>query len=153
MTTDPIAPGTIAHEAIQYLRKQNGAEVTTTNLAKGIGRNAKRLTQYLSPALKYGFLVRRVDGAFAFWRIGPSADKAQPPTEPTPDELGAQRVIRVSAISTNSIFAYADQRKAAPFSAAAHTDGRTHVERHGRVIAEFAPDEVVILKKALGMVS
>jgi hypothetical protein len=67
--------------------------------------------------------------------------------------LGTQRVVRVSAISTNSIFAYADQRKAAPFSAAAHTDGRAHVERHGRLIAEFAPDEVTILKKALEMVS
>ena len=152
MTTDLIAPGTIAHEALQFLRTQDG-EVTTTALSKGIGRNVKRLSQYLSPAVKAGFLARRFEGGFAFYRVGPGADKTQPPAEPTPDELGTQRVIRVSAIATNSIFAYADQRKAAPFSAAAHTDGRAHVERHGRLIAEFAPDEVVILKKALEMVS
>lgn len=152
MMTDPIAPGTVAHEALQFLRAQ-GSEVTTTALSKGIGRNIKRLSQYLAPAMKAGILARRVEDGFAYWRVGPNADKTQPPSAPTPDELGTQRVVRVSAIATNSIFAYADQRQAAPFSAAAHTDGRAHVERHGRLIAEFAPDEVTVLKKALGMVS
>ena len=140
-------PGSVAHEAIQFLRTQDG-EVSTTLLASGIGRAVKRLSQHLSPAVKAGLLTRRVDAGFAFWRVGPNADRTQPPAEPTPDELGRQRVVKVSAKATNSIFAYADQRKAAPFSVALSTDGRASVERHGRVLLELTNAERIILVNA-----
>lgn len=146
------APGTVAFEAIQFLRRQAG-EVSTTALANGIGRPVKRLAQHLAPAQRAGLLARRVDNGFAFWKLGPNADREQPPADPTIDDLDRQRVVKVSVHATPSIFAYADQRVAAPFSAAAHTDGRAHTERHGRLIAEYTAAEVVILKKALGMLS
>lgn len=144
------APGTIAHEAIQFLRRsKDGEEVSTTALANGIGRAGKRLAQHLSPALHAGLLARRVDAGFAFWRLGPKVDATQAPVIAADEKV----VVKVSALSTPSVFAYADQRNAAPFSAAAHTDGRVATERHGRLIAEYTATEAAILKKALGMLS
>jgi len=142
------APSTIAHEALQFLRA-SGGEVGTLALATGIGRSAKHLAQHLAPAVRAGMLTRRVNGGFAFWRLGPNSDAEQAPVI-GPDE---KIVVKVSALAAPSVFAYADQRNAAPFSAAAHTDNRVHTERHGRVIAEYRAAEVVILKKALGMVA
>jgi hypothetical protein len=144
---DSCTPGTVSHEAMQFLLVHG--EASTTALANGIGRSAKRLAQHLSPAERAGIFSRRTEGGFAFWRLGPNADKDQAP-EITPDE---KIVVKVSAMASPSIFAYADQRSAAPFSSATHTDGRVHTERHGRVIAEYTASEVVILKKALGMLS
>lgn len=144
--SDTIAPGTVAHEALQYLRTHG--EASTTALAKGIGRSAKRLAQHLSPALRAGLLARRVDGGFAFWRLGANADQMQPPQEPTPDEQDRQRVVKVSAHAMPSIFAYADQRAAAPFSVAISTDGRMNIERHGRVLLELTNEERLIVVKA-----
>jgi len=141
------APGTVAHEAMAFLRR-TGGESSTTALANGIGRSAKRLAQHLSPALRAGLLARRVDGGFAFWRLGPNADQMQPPVEPTPDEQDRQRIINVSALAAPSIFAYADQRAAAPFSVAISTDGRMAIERHGRLLLELTAAERIILVKA-----
>lgn len=141
-------PGTIAHEAVQFLRRHPGG-ISTTPLANGIGRSAKHLAQHLESAMRAGILERRVEAGFTFWRLGPNVDAEQAPAI-DPDE---KIVVKVSAMAAPSIFAYADQRSAAPFSAAAHTDGRVHTERHGRVIAEYTAAEVVILKKSLGMLA
>jgi hypothetical protein len=139
------APGTIAHEAIQFLRRStDGEEVSTTALANGIGRAGKRLAQHLSPALHAGLLARRVDAGFAFWRLGPKADVAQAPVIAADEKI----VVKVSALAAPSIFAYADQRNAAPFSAALSTDGRLLVERHGRLLMELTNAERLVLLDA-----
>ena len=142
-TSDTVAPGTVAHEAVQYLRNNPGA-LTTTALATGIGRSAKNLAQHLNPALRAGLLARRIEGGFAFWRLGPNADQDQAP-EVSPDE---KTVLKVSALAAPSIFAYADQRRAAPFSVAIHTDGRLSIERHGRLLMELTNDERIHLVNA-----
>lgn len=139
------APGTIAHEAIQFLRgSKDGEEVSTTALANGIGRAGKRLAQHLSPALHAGLLARRVEGGFAFWRLGPKVDATQAPVIAADEKV----VVKVSAMATPSIFAYADQRNAAPFSVALHTDGRLSVERHGRLVLELTASERIHLVNA-----
>jgi hypothetical protein len=142
-TSDTVAPGTVAHEAVQYLRNNPG-EITITALANGIGRSAKRLAQHLSPAERAGIFSRRIEGGFAFWHLGPNADKDQAP-EVAPDE---KTVLKVSALAATSIFAYADQRRAAPFSVALHTDGRLSIERHGRLLMELTNDERIHLVNA-----
>lgn len=143
IASDSVAPGTIAYEAMQFIRAQEG-EVGTTALANGIGRSAKRLPQYLSPARRAGMLARRIENGFALWRLGPNSDKTQEP-EIAPDE---KVVVKVSALAAPSIFAYADQRSAAPFSAALHTDGRLSLERHGRLLMELTNAERIILVSA-----
>lgn len=137
------APGSVAHEAIQFLRKHE-CEISTTALASGIGRAAKRLSQHLAPAERAGLLKRRVDNGFAFWRLGPNADATQAP-EVSPDE---KTVVKVSALAAPSVFAYADQRKAAPFSVALSTDGRLAIERHGRLLLELTNAERIHLVNA-----
>jgi hypothetical protein len=89
-------------------------------------------------------LARRVDGGFAFWRLGPNSDKDQAP----PVGHDEKTVVRVSALAAPSVFAYADQRKAAPFSVALHTDGRISLERHGRLLLELTNDERIHLVNA-----
>lgn len=141
--TSNAAPGTVAHEAIQFLRTKTG-EVTTGELARGIGRPVKRLAQHLAPAVTDGLLARRVDGGFAFWKLGHQLDRTQaPPVQP--DE---QQIVKVSALAAPSIFAFADQRRAAPFSVALHTDGRASLERHGRLLLELTNEERIILVNA-----
>ena len=140
---DSVAPGTVAHEAIQFLRT-HGGEATITALANGIGRAPKRLAQQLSPALHAGLLARRIEGGFAFWRLGPNSDKEQAPVI-GPDE---KIVVKVSALATPSVFAYADQRNAAPFSVALHTDGRVSLERNGRLLMELTNAERIQLVTA-----
>lgn len=142
MTCNAV-PGTVAHEAIQFLRSQSG-EVTTSELARGIGRPVKRLSQHLAPAVTDGLLARRVDGCFAFWRLGHQLDRTQAP--PVADE--EQQVVKVSALAAPSIFAYADQRAAAPFAVALFTDGRMTIERHGRLLLELTNAERIQLVNA-----
>lgn len=140
--SDAVVPGTIAHEALQFLRRsKDGEEVSTTALANGIGRASKRLAQHLNPALRAGILARRVESGFAFWRLGPNCDVEQAQVI-APDE---KTVVWVDALATPSIFAYADQRNAAPFSVALHTDGRLSVERHGRLVLELTNAERLLL--------
>ncbi len=136
-------PGSVAHEAIQFLRCQSG-EVTTSELARGIGRPVKRLSQHLAPAVTDGLLARRIDGGFAFWKLGHNLDRTQAP----PVGGDEQQIVKVSALAAPSIFAYADQRKAAPFSVALSTDGRMNIERHGRLLLELTHEERVMLVTA-----
>ncbi len=143
----PVMPGTIAHEALQFLRA-SGGEVGTLALATGIGRSAKHLAQHLAPAVRAGMLTRRVNGGFAFWRLGPNSDAEQAPVV-GPDE---KIVVKVSALASPSVFAYADQRNAAPFSVALHTDGRLSIERHGRLLLELTNTEREHLVKAAARV-
>jgi hypothetical protein len=142
MTSNAI-PGSVAHEAIQFLRTRTG-EVTTGELARGIGRPVKRLSQHLAPAVTDGLLARRVDGGFAFWKLGHQLDRTQSP----PVAADEQQIVKVSALAAPSVFAYADQRRAAPFSVALHTDGRLLIERHGRLLLELTHDERITLVTA-----
>lgn len=118
-------------------------------LANGIGRSSKRLAQYLSPSMRAGLLSRRIEGGFSLWRLGPNADKAQEPAI-APDE---KTVVKISALASPSIFAYADQRSAAPFSVALHTDGRLSIERHGRLLLELTNSERIHLVGAAQLVT
>jgi hypothetical protein len=141
--SNAVLPGTIAHEALQFLRASSG-EVGTLALATGIGRSAKHLPQHLAPAMRAGILARRVEGGFSFWRLGPNSDKEQAPTI-GPDE---KIVVKVSALAAPSVFAYADQRNAAPFSVGLHSDGRMSIERHGRLLLELTASERIQLVNA-----
>lgn len=130
---------TVAHEAVQHLRTHG--ELNTTALAAGLGRSAKRLAQHLAPAVRAGILSRRLEAGFAFYRLGPNSDLSEGPKV-------THAVVKVSAMATPSIFAFADQRGAAPFSAALSTDGRLLVERHGRVLLELTNAERLVLLQA-----
>lgn len=134
-----MSTGTVAHEAVQHLRTHG--ELNTTALAIGIKRSSKRLAQQLAPAVAAGILSRRLEAGFAFYRLGPNSDLSEPPKV-------THAVVKVSAMATPSIFAFADQRGAAPFSAALSTDGRLLVERHGRVLLELTNAERLVLLQA-----
>jgi hypothetical protein len=144
--TDAPVPGTVAHEAVQYLRTHH--EATTAALALGLGRSAKRLAQHLAPAVRAGILSRRIEAGFAFWRLGANADDRLAPAVTGPE------ITRVSALSAPSVFAYADQRGAAAFSASLSTDGRLVVERFGRVLMELTNTErLVLIQAAQGVIA
>ena len=130
---------TVAHEAVQHLRAHG--ELNTTALAAGLGRSAKRLAQHLAPAVRAGILSRRLEAGFAFYRLGPNSDLSEGPKI-------THAVVKVSAMAAPSIFAYADQRGAAPFSVSLSTDGRATLERHGRVLLELTNAERLVLLQA-----
>lgn len=152
MKTCDTSPGSVIHEAIQFLRSSDLQEVTTAMLSAGLGRPAKHLAQQLAPALQAGLLARRVDGGFAFWRLGPNIDREAAPVL-TQYDIENQRVVKVSALAAPSIFAYADQRQAAPFAVSLYTDGRMSLERHGRLLVELTGAErQIMLNAAAGSV-
>ena len=134
-----MSTGTVAIEAVAHLRAHG--ELNTTALAAGLGRSAKRLAQHLAPAVRAGILSRRLEAGFAFYRLGPNSDLSEGPKV-------THEVVKVSAMAAPSIFAFADQRGAAPFSAALSTDGRLLVERHGRVLLELTNAERLVLLQA-----
>lgn len=136
-------PGSVAHRVIQFLRDCEH-DVTTTELSASIGYAGNRLAHKLNPAMRAGLLCRRIENGFAFWTLGPKADLEVPP--PVGD--GEQTIVKVSALAAPSVFAYADQRKAAPFSVALHTDGRLAIERHGRLLLELTNSERIHLVNA-----
>ena len=144
MKASRVCPsGSVAQDAVAWLRTVHG-EAGTHALATAIGRPAKHLTQYLAPAVRAGILTRRNEGGFSFWRLGPNSDTAQAPA------IGANEktVVKVSALAAPSVLAYADQRSAAPFSVALHTDGRALIERHGRLVLELTNAERIHLVNA-----
>lgn len=145
MSSAEIAmPGTVAHEALQFLRESTHTRVTTSMLGAGIGRAPRRLPFQLQDALQAG-IVSRVEDEFDgwIWSVGPHADVSQ---SVAPDEE-AREVVRVSAMAMPSIFAFADSRKAATFSTSLSDDGRLRIERYGRLICELTPSERAQLMK------
>lgn len=137
-------PGTIPHRVIQHLKAMaEGSEASTTELAIALGwDDARGLKSWLVPAVEGGALAVRVGGARqSFYRLGDGKDRYQRDGEP--------QVAHVSATAVHSIFAYADQRDAAPFSTAVSSDGRLILQRHGRVIAELTPDEARVHREFL----
>lgn len=126
-----IAPGSVAHAALTVLRRQGVRELTTLNLANLLGRNAERLPAQLRQAQFGGFISRRELGNNILWSVGPQAEGN------TPSEAEEPARIAVSAQAVPSVFVYAQQRDAAPFSTALHTDGRLDIQRHGRVVCEL----------------
>lgn len=163
MTTsnDPIddlmpEAGTWAHKAITHLRGV-GSEVrmTTAELCQAIGYTsrsaASHLPQFLLEPVRRGLLYRRrVPGAATVWGLGYLFDSDAP--EPSgPNEEGervAQRTLPAAAV--NSIFALADERRAAPFSVSLSSDGRLSIERYGRVLVELTDNERRQLLRAAG---
>lgn len=144
--SDTANPGTLTHAALAFLRRQADGEITSTNLARGIGRSAKHLRDNLDSAIREGLLSHRVSDGCSWWSLGPNADTEQHPV--SPEDLTHQRVIQVSAAAVSSVFAYAAQRSAPPFSVSLSTDGRMSIERHGRVLAELTNNERDLLVKS-----
>lgn len=137
------APGTVAFEVLQWLRHRlassGGAvrEVPHANLALAVGRTKKVLHDHLELARAAGMLSRTERANTYFWSLGPNSG-LQYTNAPAVDAPEDQRtVLKVDANVAISVFAYADQRSAAPFSVAMHTDGRIGIERNGRLVCEL----------------
>lgn len=129
-------PGTATHKVVEHLKEfPGGFEMSCTEVAAFLEwPNARGLRSTLKPAVRAGVLAVRTAGPrFSWYSIGDGKPQAE--EEEAPD------VVRVSATAANSVFAYAEQRDAAPFSTAESSDGRLIIQRHGRVIAELTPDE------------
>jgi len=133
-------PGSVMHAAIAWVRSQ-GREVTTAEIAAVVNRSGRRLTQHLHPAVRAGLLERRLDDGFAFWSIGKGVALEPRVSKEEGDAGDAQRVLRVSAAAVPSVFAYAEQRGAAPFACSVYTDGRMAIERNGRLLLELTNAE------------
>lgn len=143
----PAGPGTVARAAIQYLMTlPPGTELPSGTLAEAIGHSPDGIGAYLTPSATAGLLNRRkTPNGFALWSLGPNASKEIPPREAPPAGADDERVISTSAAAVPSIFAYAQQRAAAPFSVAISSDGRCTIERHGRVVCELTDEERKLL--------
>jgi hypothetical protein len=129
-------PGTATHRVVEYLREfPEGFEMSCTEVAAFLEwPNARGLRSTLKPAVRAGVLAVRTAGPrFSWYSIGDGKPMTVEEEEPT--------IVRVSASAANSVFAYAQQRDAAPFSTAVSSDGRLIIQRNGRVIAELTPDE------------
>jgi hypothetical protein len=148
MSDFDLKPGSVVHAAIAFLRT-HGSEVPITTLGRALGgRDPKRLAQSLAPARKAGLLVRRLNSeGFALWSLGKDPDESTDRAAEEGRPGDERQVVRVSAASAPSIFAYADQRGAAPFACSTYTDGRMAIERHGRLLLELTPDERMQLLK------
>ncbi len=135
--SNELTPGTIAHEAMQYLREHG--ETPQSTLAAGIGRNNKQLAAQLEAAELAGHLCRRFEYPYVLWSVGEDSGGA-------PDE-DQRTTLSASARSAPSIFAYASERDAAPFSVSRSSDGRLSIERHGRLLLELTNAERELLLK------
>jgi hypothetical protein len=137
-------PGTFPYRVIAHLKSlPEGTEVSVTELAVALGwDNARGLKSWLVPAVEGGALAIRIGGArMCFYRLGDGKDQYAKEDDKT--------VAHVPASAVSSIFAFADQRQAAPFSTMESSDGRLVLQRHGRVIAELTPDEASEHRKFL----
>lgn len=147
----PLA-GTVAAAAIDHMKKldqvNQGWELSTHALAQAIGQEAGNFGQYLAAAVRADMLRRRVDGGMIFWSLGRNSDFDAPPAALSPADQDGARLVSVSVTATPSVFAYAAERNAAPFSTALSTDGRLTVERHGRAVFEFTDAERRLLLKS-----
>jgi hypothetical protein len=141
-------PGTIPHRVILHLKAlPRGQEMSITQIAIDVlgWENARGLKGWLDPAVQGGALIMRLAGARqSFYRIGDG--KPLPRAEKDHDPY---TVTRVQASAVNSIFAFAKQRHAAPFSAALCSDGRMLLERNGVVISELTAEESTLLQQFL----
>lgn len=133
--------GVIARKVIEHLQSLAPHEERSSGqLSELLQQPVAGFGSYLAQAVRAGWLVKRIQGRAAYWSLGPSALAVE---HADAYEAGdGERVVRiVSAGATPSIFAYARERHAAPFSVAKSTDGRLIVERFGRVVCEFTDTE------------
>jgi len=129
-------PGTIPHRLILHLQSlPEGTELSAAESAKVLElESARGLRKACEPAVRHGALSIRIAGPRLSWyRLGDGAMQSEQEDGPF--------VTRVDATAVPSVFAYAAQRQAAPFSTAVSSDGRLILQRHGRVIAELTPEE------------
>jgi hypothetical protein len=135
-------PGSIAGNVIAHLKTlEHGEELSTAALAQALGQMGDNFGQALASAVRSDMLRRRMEGHCIFWSLGRNSDGNLPPAMPPLAEQESQRVVAVSALAMPSVFAYAQNRQAAPFSVSISTDGRLVAERHGRVVVEFTNAE------------
>jgi hypothetical protein len=143
--TYELQPGTVPHAAVSHLATlPSGTELPERELADAIAQQHNGIHRYLNPAARAGYLCSRRTETATMWSLGPRMDPSQD-QKPVTLVGDAMLVRHVNAQAAASIFAYAKQRHAAPFSCALSTDGRLTVERHGRVIVEFTNAERELL--------
>lgn len=153
-------PGTVSFKVIEHLQTlAPGSEITNRGICDVMGVPVNGTTTLLEPAVRAGYLTKRLSDKTAMqqgrlhWRLGPQSKGYLPPPDSIPSGPDAQQVMQVSANAAASIFAYAQQRQAAPFSAALSTDGRLSIERHGRLLLELNNEERALVVAAATSVS
>jgi hypothetical protein len=140
MISRPLAPNSASARAIAYLSTLPAeSRVTTAALHKAIGlRKGVGLLQAIEPAIIRNLVsVHRISERHTLVSL---PEKRQPEDDESHVPLPVQQTT-VSAAAVPSIFAYAEQRNAAPFSSALSSDGRCTLQRQGRVIAELTAAE------------
>lgn len=141
---DKPLKGTLLFLAIETLQDhKHGHFISEVALAEMSGHSAKDLARRLVSGLKNGWLERFEMSGTHYWRIGSvSVDLHADIREQEEAEADARLQ---SANMHPSVFAYAADRGAAPFSCNLGTDGRLKIERYGRLIAELTNGERIKL--------
>lgn len=140
MTYTP-QPGTTAHRVAVILLKQgDGASLLATVISEEMDLASDRLHSSLLPGTKAGFFLRETlanrQAAYSLSTTGRLAMSEQDLSG-----LDDVRQSRVPAKACNSIFAIGEQRDAAAFSTMPSDDGRTSIQRYGRLLLEMNPAE------------
>ena len=138
MIVSCIQPGTISFEVLAYLREED-CEQSTSNIAIHIGRDSQLVMEHLNNSRRLGVFIRRKADKDFFWSIAPEFKAVDAP------DANPQMQRNVDVSLTPSIFAYAAQRMAAPFSVATSSDGRVLIERRGRLVLEINATEAEIM--------
>lgn len=152
-------PGTVSFKVIAHLQTMEpGAEISNREICNLMGTPINGTSTLLGPAVRASYLTKRMvevhgQPGKVHWRLGPKSKGYVPPADSTPVPADEQQVMSLSANAAPSIFAYAAQRGAAPFSAALSTDGRLSIERHGRLLLELNNEERALVVAAATSVS
>lgn len=153
-------PGTVAALTIAHLQSiEPGAEISNREICDALGRQIDGLAALLAPAVSACYLKKRMVNQFGvrphlLWSLGSESAGFTPPEDTKREAARHPRtVIQTSAMLAPSIFAFATQRCAAPFSVALATDGRLTIQRHGTTVLELTDSErkVVIEAAAKGV--
>lgn len=140
-------PGTTAYLVIEHLKTLTpGSEISVADACRAIGRAVDGFTISMATATREGFVRKRNAAGRLMWSLGPSSPGFSHAHEKPTDD--SQQVLSASALASPSVFAYAAQRGAAPFSASLSTDGRLSIERNGRLVLELTNDERALVAKA-----
>lgn len=140
-------PGTVPYRVIAHLRAlPAGVELCSIELAEALEVESGGLSSQLKRSIQFDYVKMRVGSragrAMNFFSLGSAKDDLLPDVEP---EAVPVNQSTVAALSAPSIFAYASQIDAAPFSVSLSSDGRIVMERYGRTVLSLAKGESRIL--------
>lgn len=147
--------GTVAALTIAHLQTlEPGTELSNRAVCAALGRQIDGLATLLAPSVAACLLSKRIvkeAGAPAslLWSLGSSSVGYLPPPDTQESRAWDKRtVIHHSAALASSVFAFATQHCAAPFSVALATDGRLTIQRHGTTVLELTDNERKLLIEA-----